>query len=137
MFTASVARTFNGRPWRHVVLFLHPVDRNASAILQQGFNIAPEGAQISRVHAPERNSCIGDSAVWAPRHWSIVAEDSKMGSSKPPTQSVRSRPRSRHFPVVFLYLATGSDLARRMKKKIDLLIHTSLKISCTRVMART
>ena len=98
----------------------------------------PEGSteQPDSVHAPERNSCIGDSGVWAPRHWSIVAEDGKMGSSKPPTRSVRSRPRSRHFPVVLLYLATGGRAWLEGRKKIDLLIHTSLKISCTRVMAR-
>jgi hypothetical protein len=88
------------------------------------------------VHAPERSSCIGDSGVWAPRHWSIVAEGSKMGSSKPPTRSVRSRPRSRHFPVGLPYLATEVGPSSK-GKKIDLLIHTSLKISCTRVMART
>jgi hypothetical protein len=53
----SVARTFNGRSWRHVVLLLHPVDRNASAILQQGreFNTAPEGAQNSRTQFTHLN----------------------------------------------------------------------------------
>jgi hypothetical protein len=84
---------------------------------------------------PERSSCIADLGVWALHHWSIVAEDSKMVLLKLPTRSARSRPRWRHFPVVFLYLAPVE--ARTPKKNSDLLIHTSFKISRTRIMART
>jgi hypothetical protein len=138
---SSAARTFNGRPWRHVVLFLHPVDRDAPAILQQGFNTAqPEGA----IKQPTRSTHLNVARVSGIRaSGPLVIGVSLLGTIKRGRQSLRhdlfGLDLVRDISLwVLLFLATGgSGLARRRRKKINLLIHTSLEVSCTRVMPRT
>jgi hypothetical protein len=72
------ARTFNGRPWGHVVLLLHPVDRDAPAILNKVLN-AVLNHLGSPPYSPEHNSCIVGSGAWARHHRSIFAGDNKKG----------------------------------------------------------
>ena len=136
------ALTFDGRPWSHVVLFLHPVDRDAPAILQQGFNIAhPKEANTTTETQFTHLNVARVSGIRA--SGSLVIGVSLLRTVKWGRQSLRhdllGLDLVRDISLwVLLYLATGGPgLARRRKKKFDLLIHTSLKVSRTRVMPRT
>ena len=78
----GVVRTLDGGSWGHVILLLHPVDRDTSAILQQQHKSRPEVPTKSggKYYSLERSSCIEDLGVSAPHRSNISAEDSRTAS---------------------------------------------------------